>query len=325
MNTMLALAEAALQQYRIEVASIHFIGQSASQVFKIVDTRNNSYSLRIHAAKSETMDSDWTSPETLRSEMIWLEALSAGTDLTAPVPCRNHHGELVTDVDGMKCTLIKWLEGEQQQFITTVEDAGRIGQMIGKLHQRAFSWTVPEQFARPVYDGKRIGQALDKLHHWGKAGQIERENAELLTVAGQRVMNMMNTLDTTPNYWGIIHADLIPSNFIFYNQECRPIDFGACGFGYFLFDLGWTFSYIHPAFREQLLKSYSGYFMLPPNYIELLEGFFVAAQLETMNFWIGLPDAKDWLPEHIQRLASKEFKHYVNKEQFLFTCTPYWE
>lgn len=163
--------------------------------------------------------------------MIWLEALSAGTDLTAPVPCRNHHSELVTDVDGMKCTLIKWLEGEQQQFITTVEDAGRIGEMIGKLHQRAFSWIVPEQFTRPVYDGKRIGQALDKLHHWGKAGQIERENAELLTVAGQRVMNMMNTLDTTPNYWGIIHADLIPSNFIFITKNAALLILVPVGSG----------------------------------------------------------------------------------------------
>lgn len=135
----------------------------------------------------------------------------------------------------------------------------------------------------------------------------------------------MNALQKTPTTWGIIHADLIPSNFVFYNQEVRPIDFGACGFGYYLHDLGWTFSYIHPALRNTLLEAYNGTVKLPDNHVELLEGFFVAAQLETMNFWLGLPDALEWLPNHIDKLASREFAPYVQQESFLFTCTPYWE
>lgn len=325
MNHTPVLAEAALQQYHIEVDSVQFVGHSASQIYKVIDVINNSYTLRIHSAKSETLDSVWTAPETIRSEMIWLEALSAVTDLTVPAPCRNRRGEFVTDVNGVKCTLLGWLEGEQQPFIPTAEDAGRIGQMIGKLHQQASSWTVPEPFSRPQYDGARIWQALDKLQQWRGAGHIDHHHAELLTAAAQQVTDMMNTLSRTSDHWGMIHADLIPGNILFYHQGCRPIDFGACGFGYFLSDLGWTFSYIHPAFRETLLNSYSAAFTLPPNYVELLEGFFVATQLETMNFWMGLPDAAEWLPEHIRKLASREFKHYVNKEHFLFTGTPYWE
>lgn len=101
---------------------------------------------------------------------------------------------------------------------------------------------------------------------------------------------MMNTIEKTQNNWGMIHADLIPSNFVFYNRESQPIDFGACGFGYYLFDL----------------ESYSYYFMPPQSHVEPLEGFFVNAQLETMNFWLGLPDAIEWLPTHIEKLASRE-------------------
>jgi len=92
-----------------------------------------------------------------------------------------------------------------------------------------------------------------------------------------------------------------------------------------MFDLGWTFSYIHPSFRNKLLEEYSHVFGLPENHVELLEGFFVAAQLETMNFWIGLPDALEWLPSHIDKLAGREFKNYVSQEPLLFTGTPYWE
>ncbi|MEK4324654.1 phosphotransferase [Paenibacillus sp. FSL R7-0312] len=89
----------------------------------------------------------------------------------------------------------------------------------------------------------------------------------------------MNSIERTTSNWGMIHADLIPNNLLFYEQEVRPIDFGACGFGYYLFDLGWTFSYIHPSFREQLLQSYSMHHPLPDNYIERLEGLFIAAHL----------------------------------------------
>jgi hypothetical protein len=38
-----------------------------------------------------------------------------------------------------------------------------------------------------------------------------------------------------------------------------------------------------------------------------------------------LPESNEWLPSHISKLASREFKLYVNKEKFLFSGTPYWE
>jgi len=136
---------------------------------------------------------------------------------------------------------------------------------------------------------------------------------------------MMNSIEKTPGNWGMIHADLIPSNFVFHGGEARPIDFGACCVGYYLADLGWTFSYIHPSYREPLLQAYARYHSLPDNHRELLEGFFIAGQLETMNFWLGLPDWQEWLPGHIGKLASREFNSYVNHEPFLYTGTPYWE
>ena len=126
-------------------------------------------------------------------------------------------------------------------------------------------------------------------------------------------------------HWGMIHADLIPSNFVFHGKEARPIDFGACGLGYYFTDIGWTFSYIHPSLRAPLLKSYSQFRSLPDNYVELLEGFFIAGQLETMNFWLGLPDWQEWLPGHIEKLANREIKAYMSNESFLFSGRPYWE
>ncbi|OKP92667.1 phosphotransferase enzyme family protein [Paenibacillus sp. P32E] len=325
MNKNLSIAKEALSNYSITCKSIDFIAQSGNTIYKITDLDNNSYSLRLHISKGDALESFWSKPEVIHSEMIWLHALALDTDLTLPSPYKNTCGEFITNVNNTSCTLLQWVEGEQKPFILTIDDAKYIGEMTGKLHRQASNWQIPSLFERPVFDSSRILQSLGKLRERANAGLLHTSDTELLQIAGEQVITMMNSMERTSGNWGMIHADLIPSNIVFHENEARPIDFGACGFGYYLVDLGWTFSYIHPSFREQLLKSYSKYHSLPDNYIELLEGFFVAAQLETMNFWLGLPDSQDWLPNHISKLASREINAYVNNESFLFTGVPYWE
>ncbi|RJE88381.1 hypothetical protein D3P07_10260 [Paenibacillus sp. 1011MAR3C5] len=321
----LTIAMEALTHYAIQPDKVELVGQSANMVFKVTDVQQSRYSLRLHASRSESMDPIWSEPHVVSSELEWLQALSGGTDVVVPVPRKNSSGEYVTESGGRTWTLLGWVEGEQKPYIATVEEAGQIGRMMGKLHKQASGWRPPASFTRPSFDGSRIKQALGKIQLWSGEGRISQANTELLEEAGKRVLAMMDTLDRTLNYWGIIHADLIPSNLLFGGGECRPIDFGACGFGYYLFDLGWSFSYIHPVLRAGLLEAYANHFPLPGRHLERLEGFMVAAQLETMNFWLGLPDASEWLPDHIDKLAHREFRHYVDGEHFLFTGIPYWE
>lgn len=325
MGTHLNTAMEALDHYFISCKSVDFIAQSGNTIYKVTGLDNNSYSLRLHISKGDALEQIWSKREVLQSEMVWLEALTLDTDVTLPSPCENIRGEFITVVNHTHCTLLRWVEGEQKPFIPTIEDAGAIGELIGKLHMQASNWSIPDAFERPAFDPSRIRQALNILKERANAGLLDTGDTELLLHAGERVIHMMNSMERTASHWGMIHADLIPSNLVFVGEEVRPIDFGACGFGYYLVDLGWTFSYIHPSFREQLLQSYSMHHPLPDNYTQRLEGFFIAAQLETMNFWLGLPDSQEWLPGHIGKLASREIKAYLNNESFLFSGVPYWE
>ncbi|NUU64351.1 phosphotransferase [Paenibacillus sp. JW14] len=325
LDQILGKAASALQQYHIQADSVQLIGQSANLIYKVTDIHNNSYSLRFHQSNSATMEDIWTEPNVLASEMVWLEALAEKEDLITPRPYRNTQGHFVSDVDGISCTLISWIEGEQKPFIPTVEDAEQVGHMIGRLHKQSAAWNVPASFTRPSFDRTRILQALDKIKTLAASGTLDPADTAVLLEAGNKAILMKDRLERNKDNWGMIHADLIPSNFIFNNGEACPIDFGACGFGYFLGDLGWAFSYIHPAFRQPMIAAYAKHFPLPEDHILLLEGFFVATQLETMNFWLGLPDVMEWFPDHISKLAHREFRHYINEESFLFTGTPYWE
>ena len=316
-------ARAALENYAMPYQSIEQVGQSANTIYKITGMNNNCYSLRIHRSKSSTLESIWTTRKALKSEMTWLDTFTLSSDLTLPVPYKNKNGEYVTELDGTTCTLLQWVEGEQKQYITTHEDAGYIGEMMGKLHLHSSKWSAPIGFERPCFDGTRIVQSLVKLHE--NASLFAADDVKKLQQAGHRVIHMMNAIEKTADHWGMIHADIIPSNIVFHDHEASPIDFGACGFGFYLFDLGWTFSYIHPSFRQHVLHAYSNHFILPNHHVELIEGFFIAAQLETMNFWLGLPDAHTWLPNHIHKFVSREITEYLAHESFLLNGIPYWE
>jgi hypothetical protein len=57
----------------------------------------------------------------LDSEMVWLEALCRDTDLALPIPQRGRQGCYTTQADGVPCTLLTWVPGEQKQYFFYVK------------------------------------------------------------------------------------------------------------------------------------------------------------------------------------------------------------
>ena len=324
MTDNFAIANEALRYYPIEAKSIEFLGQSGNTVYKVTDSSSHTYCLRLNMAKNNALDSKWTSKSAIHSEMQWVNALSIESDLAVPTPYKNTNGELITDVDGVLCTLVKWLEGEHKPYVQSIEDAGHIGEMIAKLHKQSSNWRIPSDFSRPSFDSTCIISVLQKLDKATAFG-FKKGSLDVYKKAAQKVITLLDSLEKNRQTWGVIHCDLIPPNFLFYNQEVRPIDFGACGFGFYLWDIGILFSFTPLQFRDAVFKSYSKYFKLPGNYVELTEAFFVGAKLEVLNFFLELPDAVEWLPKEMDKLSSREFLHYVNNENFLFNGTPFWE
>jgi Ser/Thr protein kinase RdoA (MazF antagonist) len=66
---------------------------------------------------------------------------------------------------------------------------------------------------------------------------------------------------SSPEHFGLIHADLEPPNWLFHRGEARPIDFDEFGLGFFAFDLMqiiWTHALWpdYATFRQTLLEGY---------------------------------------------------------------------
>jgi len=95
------IARNVLAQYPVALRSLEFTGHGASAVYQLTDCAGRRFSLRVHKPRCETLENCRTTRETIRSEMMWMLALSRETDITLPVPVPNNRGELVTIMDGV--------------------------------------------------------------------------------------------------------------------------------------------------------------------------------------------------------------------------------
>lgn len=319
------IAKEALAQYDINVSSISPIAQSGAAIYKIEDIHGSQYSLRVHISKSSSLEKIWTRRDVLESELIWLDALCRDTNLVVQKPQRNQQGLFVTRVDEINCTMLAWVPGEQKQYFTNDQELRSTAEMTATLHRHASIWQPPASFVRPTYDSARVYLALDMLNQRVKEKILDADDVRILNDAGEKAIALLDTLPRNNMTWGVLHNDLLPGNIVYIDGIANPIDFGACGYGFYLNDLAVTFFFIHPYARQQYIECYGKHFPLPNDYVSQLEGFFIASRLTTMMYALGLPDANDWLPEDVHKSASREFGRYVKGESFLFTGTPFWE
>jgi len=319
------IAQRALAQYDINVVSVSPLAQSGASVFKIEDHRGLFYSLRIHSPKSSTLEEIWTRQEVLDSELVWLDALNRDVSLILPKPIRNQQGAYVTQIDELYCTMLSWVTGEQKPYFTSEQEMKSTAEMTAALHHQASTWQHPSSFVRPTNLSARVRNALDMIKQRVGEGGLDEHDVHILSIAGERAIALIDTLPKDNMTWGILHGDLVPPNIVFIDGVANPIDFGACGFGFFLTDLAITSFYIHPHARQQYIDWYGEHFPLSDDYVSHIEGLFIALRIIVIRNALGLPDANDWLRTDVHKSASREFGRYANGEGFLFTGTPFWE
>jgi Ser/Thr protein kinase RdoA (MazF antagonist) len=247
------IAKDALAQYDINVVSVSPIAQSGAAVYKIEDNRGLLFSLHVHIPKSSTLEKIWTRRDVLDSELVWLAALCRDTSLTLPVPQRNQQGLYVTQVDEINCTMLTWVVGDQKQYFTNEQELKSTAEMTAALHHQASKWQPPSSFVRPTYDSARVRLALDLLKQRVREGLLDTHDVQILDAAGEKAIALLDTLPKNNMTWGLLHNDLLPSNIVYVDGVANPIDFGACGYGFFLNDLACTFCFIHPHGRQQYI------------------------------------------------------------------------
>lgn len=320
------IAEEALKFYLIKIEKIEFIARHDVAVYKIItETKNENYCLRLHI--TNVLDNIQSEKAGVNSELEWLAAITCDTDITVPEPKKNIYGEYVTIINGICCSLTKWLDGKNGKIIMALatninmaeaEDKKEAENQIitmAKLHKYASEWKNPPGFKRFSFDENYILKSFTKINNI-KIGLHNKDAFEIIKSSGEKAIDKMKKIEKTNLTWGLIHSDFSPFNFIVNNHNICPVDFADCGFGYYLYDMAKAFNFVAPEKRKFFLDLYSKYFILPDNYVNMTETFIIVLWIKSLYF--SYKRSEEEFSQDIDLFAKREFGYYLNDESFLF-------
>jgi len=158
-----ALATAALAGYDLDAPEITFHAFETNLLYRVTTTRGERFMLRLAVP-------GWRSPEDLRSEAMWLQALARDTDVRAPRIMLARSGEAVLPLElpgasgTWHATLMSWVPGRLLGHYLTDHNLAKMGALFAALHAHAASWTPPAGFT------------TRRFEHW-----LSRGEANLIT------------------------------------------------------------------------------------------------------------------------------------------------
>lgn len=339
------LAEAALTYYDIGNARISLLSSGIDILFQVMAQRRimpgedsleadlqtglkpyvekGRYTLRLYGREE-------TSTESILSEMRWLLALRRDTELVVPEPVLTRTGSLliraeIADIpETPRCALFRWVEGRFADPMINAARLERVGMFMARLHQHAENYMLPPDFTRPRWDWQALAPEAVKMELTevgGKAGLTAREAATFACFFEQ-IEEMLAQLTTNKAYYGLIHSDFQPSNYLFYKDEVRAIDFEKCQFGYYLYDMAVALLCLQgreheEELREAFFNGYTQIRILPEQHEKRLWLFTAIHMLE--------PLLKRAQPHDAQTYASfaSELKQMANRlhEYLRYGCS----
>ena len=202
-------------------------------------------------------------PEAVASEIAWLNALHDidGIHLIDPVPTvRGTFVTKIRDLNGVGWTVVstKFVEG------TVLEDLDdpsshyeTIGSWAAEFHRQSRAWQRPYGFKRFNWDLSDMVGISPRWGRWETAPLTDAQR-ELCTAALDKALAVMSDAPRTSRTWGLIHADLRPSNIIRgADGTLTVIDFDDAGYGWYLYDYASSLSFIeHKEYAPQLAQAW---------------------------------------------------------------------
>lgn len=308
------VALSAIQKYDLEWDNIQFIQLSDTITYKIETSTDNNYLLRIH--------SDRLSGEEIRSELLLLQALNKSKDLNVPEGMANCDGIYVLDIEtetGYRrpyITMMRWIEGEKAAGEFTDSQAYNMGVLMSRLHEAAKDFNPPSDFVRPTWGVESFKREMAKLERYYERF-LSEEGWKLYQDAAEKVVSQLTTMHPSEYNYGLIHADLHTGNMVFEDNQPYPIDFGRCGYGYYLYDMAGTILELWPKHRWMLIQGYESIRKLETDYIRDLECFFVMFMIENSCHHSSDPRETTSLIDE-QKYAQAYIREYLNGNPFLF-------
>jgi Ser/Thr protein kinase RdoA (MazF antagonist) len=237
----------------------------------------------------------------IESELAWLVALRRDTGLSVPEPVPTRAGTLLTTTgvpevpEPRLCVLFKQVEGRFFDAGLRPMHLSSVGGMMAQLHNHAEAFVPPPGFTRPRWDWRAQFGPGTVFAPGRRAGLLTPYAETLFARAGAGIAAGLAALPATPASFGLIHADLQQTNYLFHKSEARAIDFEDCCFHYFLFDMTVTLFELTgrpdgAAMRAAFLCGYRAQRPLPPDHEAGIRLFTAIRLGKRINYLAHAPD-----------------------------------
>jgi Ser/Thr protein kinase RdoA (MazF antagonist) len=135
---------------------------------------------------------------------------------------------------------------------------------------------------------------------------VSERDLAIFTAAAEKVGIAMREMSQNAVHYGLVHFDLQQTNYLFYKDEVRALDFEDCCWNYYLFDMAITLSGImdrpdEAAMRAAFFEGYTQMRSLPEQYEERLKVFTAQRLVKRVNYLLRSenPDnrakAREWI------------------------------
>ncbi|MCV2392946.1 phosphotransferase [Actinotalea sp. M2MS4P-6] len=197
--------------------------------------------------------------DAFESEVAWVAALSADGVVPVPQALPTLNGTYTATTGPWTCVSYKFVPGQILEDVSEpVPHYREIGRMTARLHEHTMGWQEPRGFTRHSW---QIADMIGPAARWGRwegAGQDDR----LLRRAQEAALAVIADAPRGPGAWGLIHADLRPSNIMVDDGGLTVIDFDDCGYSWYLYDFAAALSFIEhvpeaPEMASEWVEGYS--------------------------------------------------------------------
>lgn len=255
------VAIAAVAEFGLPEGTLVFVSHGENTTFRH-DSAAGCHLVRVHRPMRHGADAD--TGLAIRSEVDWLRAIRAQTDLEVPVALETPAGEvapLVTAGGPVRhVSILRWMDGSIREASARPIHLRRLGEAMAALHEQADGWTPPPGFTRIRWDHEAFfGDAM--VYGGVPAADCWRLLPASLRGRFEAVADRARGYLDDDTDRGLIHADLHLGNALFAGDRVKLIDFDDCGTGPRLYDLAVAVWELrdgpdYTAYRDALLAGY---------------------------------------------------------------------
>ena len=278
------------------------INLSENHTFRIDVPGGQKFVLRLHRPR-------YQSRTAIGSELSWLEAITDQTEIPVPRPIPGADGEIVQEVAPDRFAALFAFErgvapseaGDLTGLFNT------LGRYAATLHKHVLEWTQPEKFMRPIWDAAGILDSDGPWGDWRTAPHAEGETRDTLEALDGRLREDLRGYGTDIDRFGLIHADMRLANLLVDTGEVLLLDFDDSGYGWFLYDLAASLSFIEtspqvPALVRAWLTGYLEVRTLRPEDIRMIDALILLRRMALLA-WIGSHGETALAQRHAERFA----------------------